>query len=79
MRLSRKSVFLIGWKVPRAIARRSRSNLIVLEDNDGEITTLALDARNDEPVVGVVSRHTPMLMGAPSAHGVSQVYFQEGR
>ncbi len=34
-------------KVSRVIARRSRGNLTVLQDNNGEIAALPLVARND--------------------------------
>jgi hypothetical protein len=49
-------------KVSRVIARRSRSNLTVIQDNNDEIAALPLVARNDE--VGA----TIMLMGKPPAH-----------
>ena len=50
-------------KVSPVIARRSRSNLTVLQDNGGEIATLPSVARND----GVGGTFMPI--GAPKAYG----------
>ncbi|VUZ85724.1 hypothetical protein MELA_02109 [Candidatus Methylomirabilis lanthanidiphila] len=43
-------ISVIVLNVFRVIAKRSRSNLTVLQDNDGEIAALPSVARNDQPL-----------------------------
>ena len=47
------------------IARRSRSNLTVVQDNHGEIATLPLVARNDDSLSCSVLSGIFISIGAP--------------